>query len=67
MEALTDDSLMPFGKYEGQKMATVPDRYLLWIYNNTQRNQQNKTVFAYIEENFNVIETNVQRNRIEND
>lgn len=34
MEAFTDETLMPFGKYEGVKMANVPEDYLIWAYNN---------------------------------
>lgn len=29
---LTDESLMPFGKHKGEKMANVPASYLLWLY-----------------------------------
>jgi len=32
--ALTDSSLMPFGKYKNKTMANVPAVYLLWLYNN---------------------------------
>ena len=28
---LTDDSIMPFGKYKGQKLGEVPDSYLRWF------------------------------------
>jgi uncharacterized protein (DUF3820 family) len=31
---MTDESLMPFGKYKGEKMAYVPSDYLLWLWNN---------------------------------
>ncbi len=29
---MTDESLMPYGKYKGTKMANVPASYLLWVY-----------------------------------
>lgn len=29
---MDDNSIMPFGKYQGEKMANVPSAYLLWIY-----------------------------------
>lgn len=29
---MTDESLMPFGKYRGRQMADVPADYLLWLY-----------------------------------
>lgn len=27
---MTDDSIMPFGKYKGKKLIDVPAYYLLW-------------------------------------
>ena len=38
MAQLTDESLMPFGKYKGTKMANVPATYLLWLFNNELEN-----------------------------
>ena len=29
--ALHDDSVMPFGKWKGQKLGKVPDHYWLWF------------------------------------
>lgn len=34
MEELIDSSLMPYGKYKGQKMIDVPAHYLIWLYDN---------------------------------
>lgn len=31
---MTDNDLMPFGKYKGTKMANVPAHYLLHLFNN---------------------------------
>jgi len=31
---MDDNSLMPFGKYKGEKMANVPPSYLLWLLKN---------------------------------
>ncbi len=31
---LTDNDIMPFGKYKGEKMANVPADYLVWLYEN---------------------------------
>ena len=31
---MTDESIMPIGKYKGQKMANVPSEYLLWLLEN---------------------------------
>ncbi|HUR11201.1 MAG TPA: DUF3820 family protein [Flavitalea sp.] len=29
---MNENTLMPFGKYKGQKLANVPAGYLLWLY-----------------------------------
>ena len=31
---MNDESIMPIGKYKGQKMANVPSEYLLWLLEN---------------------------------
>jgi uncharacterized protein (DUF3820 family) len=31
---MTDNSIMPIGKYKGEKMANVPSQYLLWLLEN---------------------------------
>ena len=31
---LNDNSLMPWGKHKGEKMANVPASYLLWLFDN---------------------------------
>ena len=31
---MKDKSIMPIGKYKGEKMANVPSGYLLWLYEN---------------------------------
>jgi hypothetical protein len=28
----TDDTVMPFGKYKGEPLANVPDKWLIWYY-----------------------------------
>lgn len=33
---MTDESIMPFGKYKGEKMANIPASYLLWLYENSK-------------------------------
>lgn len=30
---MDDNSIMPFGKYQGKKLIQVPAPYLLWLYN----------------------------------
>ena len=29
---MTDESIMPFGKHKGEKLANVPPSYLLWLF-----------------------------------
>lgn len=31
---MNDNSIMPFGKYKGEKLANVPAGYLIWLYDN---------------------------------
>jgi uncharacterized protein (DUF3820 family) len=54
---LTDDSLMPFGKYKGDKMANVPAGYLMWLHDN---NKCNAEVKAYIEDNLEVLKEEIK-------
>ena len=53
MQKLTDESLMPWGKHKGEKMANVPAKYLLWFHNN--KNLQNGNVKNYILENLDAL------------
>lgn len=54
---LTDNSLMPFGVHKGKKMADVPGKYLLWIY------EQNLDVMNYIKENMDVLQQEVNKRK----
>lgn len=49
---LTDSSLMPYGKYKGDKMINVPAFYLLWLFEN---NKCGKDVADYVKENLDVL------------
>jgi len=54
MNKLTDIDAMPFGKYQGTKMANVPDSYLVWLYDSFRGKRQfgdAKRVREYIEDN----------------
>jgi len=52
MEKLTDESIMPFGKYKGDRMEYVPASYLIWLYEN---NKCSAAVKEYIEDNMDVL------------
>lgn len=47
MRKLTDNSIMPYGKYKGRIMIGVPADYLLWLYDNERCSE---SVARYIEE-----------------
>lgn len=49
---MDDNSIMPFGKHKGKKMANVPGDYLKWLYKERKAYGKLK---AYIEENLDVI------------
>ena len=49
---MDDNSIMPFGKYKGEKMANVPASYLLWIYDEPFCTGELK---KYIKENMDAI------------
>jgi hypothetical protein len=55
---LTDNSLMPFGKYQGEKLANVPARYLLFIRDNFQLHDNLR---AYINKNNDALQAEVKR------
>ena len=53
---MTDDSIITFGKYKGQKLANVPPEYLLWLYENGNIYGELK---AYIADNLEVIRSEI--------
>ena len=56
----TDQSLMPYGKYKGSKMANVPPDYLIWLLDNDRCSGDVK---KYIEANKSVLETEIKQNK----
>ena len=57
---MEDSSLMPYGKYKGEKMANVPPDYLLWLYENDKCQNYVKN---YIIENLDVIKQQIAYNK----
>lgn len=53
---MNDESLMPFGKYKGEKMANVPPDYLLWLYENGKCFSDIK---KYIKDNLDAIKSEI--------
>lgn len=61
---LTDESLMPYGQYQGEKMANVPAGYLMYMYDNDKCDKQVKD---YIEDNMDVLKEEIKREKMEKD
>ena len=61
---LDDNSPMPWGKYKGQNMGSVPDSYLLWLY---KENKAKGDVLEYIEDNLDAIKNNINEQKREQD
>lgn len=55
---LTDNSPMPWGKYQGVQMANVPATYLIWLYENGKCDPQVK---AYVDDNLEVLKLEVKQ------
>lgn len=65
---LTDESLMPFGKFKGIRMEDVPGSYLLWLYDewtlpNPRFGFVNTDVKEYIEDNMDAIKMEVKNEK----
>ena len=58
MAELSDDSLMPFGRFKGQKMKDVPAWYLLHIYH---EGLQSGNVRDYIEDCRDALEIDIKK------
>lgn len=69
MATLTDDDLMPFGKYKGKKMGGVPANYILYMYEEirhiapNKRNLNQAMFVKYAEENKQVLEKQAKEYR----
>lgn len=46
---LTDDDLMPFGKYKNTPLGEVPYSYFVWLYDQDDFRRRNPQLAAYIE------------------
>lgn len=54
---MTDESMMPFGKYKGEKMANIPPDYLIWLYDNGKCYGE---VRKYIADNLDVLKSEIK-------
>lgn len=48
----TEEGIMNFGKYKGEKMSDIPDWYMKWIWETIEEKPHSKKVLNYIRENF---------------
>jgi uncharacterized protein (DUF3820 family) len=58
MEKLTDESIMPWGKYKGYSMENVPASYLIWLYENDKCDE---LVKDYIVDNLEFLKLEVKQ------
>lgn len=58
--SLTDNSIMPYGKHKGEKLANVPDSY--WEYM-LREGKLTPDLMQYAKNNQDVFEANKKRNR----
>jgi hypothetical protein len=58
MQPLTDDSPMPYGKFQGTKMANVPAWYLIFLREN---NRCTIPVKQYIKQNYDVLQNELAK------
>ena len=62
----TDETIMPWGKHKGEKLANMPASYLIWLYENSEIRTQhhNKWLADYIRSNWEALKTEVKRNAV---
>lgn len=62
---MNDNSTMPFGKFQGTKLANVPAHYLLWLYDQPSFKSQvighKGDLRRYIEENMDVLKQEIKK------
>lgn len=61
-----DYATMQFGKHRNLKFEDVPDKYLLWVYEDGVRKDQKK-MWEYLEENIDAIRANVERKKLDSE
>jgi uncharacterized protein (DUF3820 family) len=54
---MNDESIMPFGKYKGEKLANVPPEYLLWLHDEGKAFGPLK---SYITDNMDAIKAEIE-------
>ena len=57
---MNDNSIMPFGIYQGEKLANVPAKYLIWLY---RENKCYGELKKYIENNMEVLKEEIEKSK----
>lgn len=52
-----DSTIIPFGKYKGRTLESIPAQYLLFLWDNGIYAETGKPLHEYIKANFTVLET----------
>lgn len=60
MSFYTDQSVMPFGKHKGLKLANVPAHYLIWLY---ESNMKDGPLKDYIKENLEALRMEAENDK----
>lgn len=63
---MDDNSLIPFGMYKGKKLANVPSRYLMWLYDQFKKEKKEltsykKELLKYIEDNMDAMDKELNK------
>lgn len=59
-QPMTDESLMPYGKFKGKALKDVPDYYLMFIWEN---HDLKGPLYDYISTNLNAIKENIENSK----
>lgn len=59
---MNDETLMPWGKFEGWKMANIPSSYLKWCHDN---NYGDAAFKGYLESNMDIILKDIEEEQNE--
>lgn len=59
---MKDTDLMPFGKYKGQMLASIPDDYLLWMHGELTKKCSRfaEPLKEYLDDNLEAIKKNIE-------
>lgn len=56
------NSILPFGKYKGEKLGDIPAWYLIWLYDEDWFANKYSDIYMYIENNYHQLEKENEAN-----